>query len=136
MPCAVVVKRPAGIVAICAVNALAGVLGLLGSTTVRSALGIVVAAGALLTLLSVYGLWTFEAWGWLLVGILYGMNVLYYVYEAATGNLAGLLGVAIAGLVLLYLYRLRDFYLSDERPREKSSEKPTGKRRGEYKNRR
>jgi hypothetical protein len=75
-----------------------------------AALGPLVATGfiglSVLMALTAYGVWRRRRWGWALAAIIFAVNGLSDLARAVTGSLwEGLLGAAIAALILWWLFR-------------------------------
>lgn len=102
---------PLGIKLICGVTALTAPFAIIGGILVGG-LGWLVTGLSIIALVGVYGLWTFEDWGWYIVVGLELLNIPYHFFMAVTAQqLENLLGAVVGLLVLFYLYRQRDLYL-------------------------
>jgi hypothetical protein len=124
-------KRPLGITLLCVLNGFGEGLALLGSFAIRGPLGLLIAVTAIIGFVAVYGLWTLKAWGWALIGLLYAVGIILELIRliAGAGTSWSLPTVIAGSSILLYLYRKRDLYLSEEPPTKRKD-----KKRGSYRN--
>ncbi|MFZ2489821.1 MAG: hypothetical protein WAZ19_17075 [Anaerolineae bacterium] len=119
-------QRPTGITILAVLAILGGLLGLCGSAALfglsglgaLSSSGISAGTGILYGLLGLvssllylafgFGAWTLRPWAWILGIVGAGFSVLSNVLSLVTGNttfLSALIGVAIAAVILWYLFR-------------------------------
>ncbi|PSQ16332.1 hypothetical protein BRD00_11645 [Halobacteriales archaeon QS_8_69_26] len=112
---------PLGVKIICVLATIGALLGLVGGFGVAAAGGIWILLGPILVLVSVaqlaavYGLWTLQSWGWTLAMVLYGLDAAIDLVGLASGDPGSVLGLAIAVMVLAYIFGKRDLYKSRKR---------------------
>lgn len=117
--------RPAGVVVICvlyslfAMVALIGGLLLLGLGSVsfhfQPHLGFYVLVSvfflvATVSLVVVYGLWTFTEWGWVGGLVLAGLGGVSSVSDALTGDVESIAYLVVCGLIVWYLWDRRAYF--------------------------
>lgn len=127
-------ERPTGVTILAILEAIGGVLGLLGGCALVGiggtagilgaaggagevatagglgvVLGIVIVVLSALALAVAYGLWTLKPWGWNLARLLaianIALNALQIVLPPGGGVFGLLIGIAISGIILYYLYQ-------------------------------
>lgn len=127
-------KRPVGVTIIAVLAAIGGVMGILGGFGLMalsgavnaitqaagvtyplfsaSIWGIILIVLGVLDLAGAYGAWNLKKWAW---SLLVGLSVLGILqslaFMTATG-VGNLLGVAINGIILYYLFQVKDAFSS------------------------
>lgn len=97
-------EPPLGIFLLCAVNSLIILIALLAALLIHPLAFLVVAILSIVDIIKIYGLWTLKPWGWWLAMVLYALSLGLGFIE---GNVFGFL---FAGIVLAYLWAIRDAY--------------------------
>lgn len=108
-------ERPLGVTIIAILAAIGGVLGLLASLAILGVLGAVGGLGTLFVLLALvvsivslvfaYGAWTLQPWAWTLGIVLEVLAVINGLYAVARGDASAIISIAIAGVILWYLFQ-------------------------------
>lgn len=114
-------SAPLGIKIICLLATIGAMLGAVGGIALVALGGIGVVLGPLVVVLAlaqlaaVYGLWTLQSWGWTLAMGLYGLDATLDLIGIAVGDFGSVVGLAVAVVILGYVYSKRDHYRSSER---------------------
>ena len=109
------VERPLGVTIIAVLAAIGGLFGLIGSLAIFSLLaasgGIFVVyalmtlAVSILSLVFADGAWTLQPWAWTLGVVLEAVAVALGVYSLVDGDASAIVSIALAGIVLWYLFQ-------------------------------
>lgn len=108
-------ERPLGVTIIAILAAIGGVFGLLASLAILGVLGAAGGLGMLFFLLALvvsivslvfaYGAWTLQPWAWTLGIVLEVLAVINGLYAVASGDASAIISIAIAGVILWYLFQ-------------------------------
>ena len=107
-------SRPLGITIIAIIVGIYGILGIIGGIALLRAstsLGVITIVLGVLELILAWGLWTLQRWAFwatVILEVLALLNGIFALTQGSTGTGAGIGGIVIALIVLIYLFADRN----------------------------